>query len=155
MVLWAEVKKETGRWKSRWRIRDLLADRRCSRAMLGFLASAGVGEIVPTVVEEDDAGSEASEWERRERRERGEVREAGVEALGDAGELGPGRNRHCSHRPRRSWRRRRRDRGRVRFLFPLSSPLCLPCFVFTFTGAGLGGGQKGACNEPPGAECRQ
>ena len=27
-ILWAEVRKETGRWKSRWRIRDLFADRR-------------------------------------------------------------------------------------------------------------------------------
>jgi len=31
-VLWAEVQKETGRWKSRWKIRDLLADRRCRQA---------------------------------------------------------------------------------------------------------------------------
>ena len=29
-ILWAEVRKETGRWKSRWRIRDLFADKRCS-----------------------------------------------------------------------------------------------------------------------------
>jgi len=62
---------------------------------------------VPAVVE-DDAGSEASEWERRERREREEDREAEVEALGGAGEPG---NRHCSYRPHRSWRRRRRGRG--------------------------------------------
>jgi len=25
-ILWAEVQKETGKWKSRWKIRDLLAD---------------------------------------------------------------------------------------------------------------------------------
>jgi len=27
-ILWAEVKKETGRWKDRWKVRDLLADGR-------------------------------------------------------------------------------------------------------------------------------
>jgi len=36
-VLWAEVQKETGRWKSRWKIRDLLADRRCGQPVLDFL----------------------------------------------------------------------------------------------------------------------
>jgi len=29
-ILWVEVKKETRRWKDRWKIRDLLADERCS-----------------------------------------------------------------------------------------------------------------------------
>jgi len=29
-ILWAEVRKEAGRWKSLWRIRDLFADRRCN-----------------------------------------------------------------------------------------------------------------------------
>ena len=29
-ILWAKVKKETGRWKDRWIIRDFLADGRCS-----------------------------------------------------------------------------------------------------------------------------
>jgi len=37
-----EVKKETGRWKSRWNIRDLFADPRCSQAILDFLASTQV-----------------------------------------------------------------------------------------------------------------
>jgi len=27
-ILWADVQKESGRWKSRWKIRDLLADGR-------------------------------------------------------------------------------------------------------------------------------
>jgi len=27
-TLWAEVRKETGRWKSRWKVRDLLVDER-------------------------------------------------------------------------------------------------------------------------------
>jgi len=42
-ILWAEVKKETGRWKDRWKIRDLLADGRCSRTVLNFLSSTDVG----------------------------------------------------------------------------------------------------------------
>jgi hypothetical protein len=29
-ILWAEVRKETGRGKDRFKIRDLLADTRCS-----------------------------------------------------------------------------------------------------------------------------
>jgi ribonuclease HI len=32
-ILWAEVRKETRRLKSRWKVRDLLADERCSRAL--------------------------------------------------------------------------------------------------------------------------
>jgi len=58
-VLWAEAQEETGRWKSRWRNRDLLADGRCSQAVLDFLYN--VGRLVPA---EGDAGDEVSEWER-------------------------------------------------------------------------------------------
>ena len=61
-----------------------LADERCSRAELDFLTSTDVGRRVPA---EEDAGSEASEWELRERRERGEEREAEAGELGAAGEL--------------------------------------------------------------------
>jgi len=82
-ILWAEVRNETGRWKSRWRIRDLFADKRCSQAVLDFLTSTDVGKVVPAV--EEDAGSEASEWELRERMEREEERRTEAEALG-AGE---------------------------------------------------------------------
>ena len=45
-ILWAEVQKESGRRKSRCKVRDLLADGRCSQAVLhmyvNFL-SAGYG----------------------------------------------------------------------------------------------------------------
>jgi len=58
------VKKETGRWKDRWKIRDLLADGRCSRTVLDFLSSTDVGRRVPA--EEEDAVSEVSEAELRE-----------------------------------------------------------------------------------------
>jgi len=62
-ILWAEVRKETGRWKDRWKIRDLLADERCSQAVLDFLSSTDVGRRVPA--EEEDAVSEVSEAELR------------------------------------------------------------------------------------------
>jgi hypothetical protein len=79
-TLWAEVRKETGRWKSRWKVRDLLADERCSRAVLDFRATTYVGMRVPAPSEED-AQSGASEWEHRERGEREEERRAQAEEL--------------------------------------------------------------------------
>ena len=48
--------------------------------MLNFLASTEVGKTV--LAAEEDARSEASEWELRERAERGEERRAEAEALG-------------------------------------------------------------------------
>jgi len=63
-ILWAEVWKETGRWKSQWKIRDLLADERCGQAVLDFLSTTDVGRRVPD--EEEDAVSAVSELEVRE-----------------------------------------------------------------------------------------
>jgi len=60
-TLWAEVRKETGRERSRWNIRDLLVDGRCSQAVLDFLASTDVGRLAPSA-EEDGEGSDVSEW---------------------------------------------------------------------------------------------
>ena len=65
-ILWAEVKKETGRWKDRWKIRDLLADERCARPVLDFLSTTDVGRLAPPLDERDDAVSEVSDlqlWE--------------------------------------------------------------------------------------------
>jgi len=62
--------RETGRWKSRWKIRDLLADGWCSQAVLDFLSATDVGRRVPA---EEDAESEASEWELRKREEEREA----------------------------------------------------------------------------------
>jgi ribonuclease HI len=84
-ILWAEVRKETGKWKSRWKVRDQLADERCNRAVLDFLSTTDVGRLAPAPVEED-AQSEASEWELRERGEREEERRAEDEGLGAEGE---------------------------------------------------------------------
>ena len=60
------MKKETGRWKDRWKVQDLLADGRCSRTVLDFLSTTDVGRRVPGE-EEDDAvsavsGLEVQEW---------------------------------------------------------------------------------------------
>jgi hypothetical protein len=49
--------------------RDPFAD--CSQTILDFLATTHVGRLAPTPAEED-AQSEASEWELRERNEREE-----------------------------------------------------------------------------------
>jgi len=87
-ILWAEAQKKTGRWKSRWTVRDLLADERCVQAVLDFLSTTDVGRLVPPLEGKGDAASEVSEWELRERQERQEGREAEAEALGAADELG-------------------------------------------------------------------
>ena len=78
-ILWAEVTKETERWKSRWKVRDLLAGERCSRAVLDFLATTDVGRRAPAPAE--DAQSETSEWGLREREEREEERRVEAEEL--------------------------------------------------------------------------
>jgi len=83
------VRKETGKWKSRWKIRELLADGRCGQAVLDFLTSTDVGRLVPPL-EEKDAESQVSEWELREHREREEEREAEAEEPDATGELGAG-----------------------------------------------------------------
>ena len=82
-VLWAKVQKDTGRWKSRWKVRDFLADERCSRAVLDFSSTTGVGMLVPA---EEEVGSEASEWELRERQEWEEEKRAEAEEVGAAGD---------------------------------------------------------------------
>jgi len=79
-ILLAEVLKESRMRKSWWRIRDLLADGRCSQAVLDFLSTTDVGRLVPV---EEDAGSEVSEWELREREEE---RRLEAEELGAGGE---------------------------------------------------------------------
>jgi hypothetical protein len=44
--LWAEVRRDTGRGRNRFRIRDLFADERCTRAILYFLRATRVGRGV-------------------------------------------------------------------------------------------------------------
>ena len=76
--------KKSRRRGHRFTIRDLLADKMCSQAVLNFLSAREVGRLVPA---EEDAGSEVLEWELREREEE---RRAEAEELGGAGELGAG-----------------------------------------------------------------
>jgi len=76
-ILWAEVRKETGSWKLRWKIRVLLADERCSRVVLDLLSSMDLGSRV--LPEEEDAVRAVSELEVREWLEE---QGAGAEELG-------------------------------------------------------------------------
>ena len=81
-ILSAEVKKETGRCKDQWKVQDLLANGKCSQAVLDFLSTTDVGMQVPGV-EEDDAVSAVSELGVREWLEE---RGVGAEELGAGGE---------------------------------------------------------------------
>ena len=74
--------KEAARGKSRFTIRDPLADGRCSQTVLDTLPTMDVGRLLPA---EEDAGSEASEREWRERRERVWEQRAEAEVLGVGG----------------------------------------------------------------------
>jgi len=63
-ISWAEVREESGRAKSWFEIRDLLADGRCSQVVLDFLSTTDMGRLVPAG---ENPESEVSE-ERRVRR---------------------------------------------------------------------------------------
>jgi len=144
-ILWAEAQKETGKRKSRWKIRDLLADGRCGQAVLDFLTSTDVGRLAPPL-EKSDTGSQVSEWELRERRERQEEREAEAEERGGAGQLGAGEGLPLFLPTPPFMVSAGRSRGRVAlFLGPF---LCSFLNLLSL-GTGLGGRQRGACNAPP------
>jgi len=102
--------------EDRWRIRDLLADERCSRAVLDFLSTTGAGRRVPA---EEDAGSEVPEWELRQRREREEEQEAEAEELGAAGNWASGNSYRCTYPRPPLWRQQARSMiwGRLPFFF--------------------------------------
>ena len=59
--LWARVKKETRKGKRKWRVRDLMADERCSPAVLDFLRTTYVGRVAPLVEENWDSDEEEEE----------------------------------------------------------------------------------------------
>jgi len=59
------VKKETGKWKDRRKVQDLLVDERCVQAVLNFLSTTDVGRLA-SPLEEDDAVSAVSEMEMQE-----------------------------------------------------------------------------------------
>ena len=56
------------RGRYRTSIAKLLAHERCSQAVLQFLATTGIGRTSgpPVAEDEEDAASEASEWEARD-----------------------------------------------------------------------------------------
>jgi len=87
-VLWKEVWKETGKGRARLKAHELFGEPGASQAVLEFLSSTEVGKTVPAaeVGEDEDAGSEASEWELRERAEREEERRAEELGAEDEGE---------------------------------------------------------------------
>ena len=59
------------RAKRKWRVGDLLADERCSPALLDFLRSTYVGRAAPPVEESWDSEDEEKWWRRARRRRRG------------------------------------------------------------------------------------
>jgi len=130
-ILWAEVQKKTGRWKSWWTVWDLLADRRCGRAVLDFLTSADVGRLVPQEEETD-----AVRCRRKSRGRRLRNREGATTVPSHAGLHGV---------------RSRVVEGRARFSMASITLVCLLLsFVCSrFPLSGLGGGQRKACDVPP------
>ena len=60
-VDWAVVREETGRGKDRFKISELFADERCSKAILDFLAITEVGRTAGPPVADEEPGSEGEE----------------------------------------------------------------------------------------------
>jgi hypothetical protein len=144
-ILWAEVRKESGRGKDQFKIRDLFTNTRCSQLVLDFLSTTDVGRRGPSPAE-DDAQSEASEWKLRERSEKREARRREAEELGIEDEERP----LCLPTPscRRGVGGAGAKRGRWGFLrlsFVISFVISLVRSISL--GTGLGGGQRGACDE--------
>jgi len=42
-IMWAEIRKKTGRGKNRFTIKEMFADKRCTGAVLDFLRTTRVG----------------------------------------------------------------------------------------------------------------
>jgi hypothetical protein len=57
-ILWAEVRRQTGRGKNRFKIRDLFADERCTRSVLDFLRTTEVGRRIGPKDDEPGQGAE-------------------------------------------------------------------------------------------------
>jgi len=132
MILWAEVLKETKRWKSRWTVRDLLADGRCGQAVLDLLSTTDVGRLAPPLAEGDDARS--GKRNGRERRRSWVLRR----------NWGPGRNCRCFYPHPPSWHRRTRSRGALSFVSLLCNFLGRN---FSFLGQAWAESNRGANRE--------
>jgi len=72
------------RGRDRTSVAELLADERCSQAVLQFFATTDVSRTSgpPVTEDEEDAASEASEWEARDQAERACERREEEERLG-------------------------------------------------------------------------
>jgi len=70
--------------RDRTSIAELLADERCSQAVLQFFETTDVGRTsgTPVAEGEEDAASEASEWEARDQPQRAWERREEEERLG-------------------------------------------------------------------------
>jgi len=90
-ALWATVLDTTRklpgptRGRAHTNIAELLADERCSQAVIQFLATTDVGKTAGPPVAEDneDAASEVSEWGARDLAERAWEREMEAISLGE------------------------------------------------------------------------
>jgi hypothetical protein len=72
-TLWGEVRRDTGRGKNRFKIRDLFADERCTRAILSFLRATKVGRRVGGA--EGEKRKKGVKRVQNDRREGGEVQD--------------------------------------------------------------------------------
>jgi len=132
-----DVLKESGRRKHRFTIRDLLADKKCSQAVLNFLSALEVGRLVPTG---EDAGSEVLSGSAESGKDRGGWRR---ELWVSVGRWVVGRSRRCSYPRPPSWHPPKMgSMGRVYISlchFPLPKSLLSAAisFVKTFLGAYL------------------
>jgi len=70
--MWARVKEVTKKDKQKWRVGNLLADERCSPAVLDFLRSTHAGRAAPPVEENWDSEDEVGEAEVAEVEEQAE-----------------------------------------------------------------------------------
>ena len=81
-ILWSEVRKQTGRGKNRFKIRDLFADERCSQAILDFQSATDVRRTAGSESAGDDVISEASELEYQGQEDESEERDGIGSGLG-------------------------------------------------------------------------
>ena len=64
-IMWAEIRKKTGRGKNRCTIREMFADERCTGAVLDFLRTTKVGARTGPRERPPDPGGEREEGDTR------------------------------------------------------------------------------------------
>jgi len=141
-ILRAEVSRETGRGRVRFKVRDLLADERCSRSILDFLSTMDVGRLRKTHRMRRRYGNSGSEG--NERRKGGRRLKSLVLEVRDS---------RCSSPRPPSWRPREWSRvlGRFSFLC-LLFVISLVCF---YLGQALAKGNGELATSRLRADCGQ